>query len=202
MAIRPEEFAATLPRHVVSAGVLLTDPAGRILMLHQAHAYPGHPAWWQIPGGLADAGEQPNVTAVRETHEETGLLLPSALPLLAVDYRAPADGWPAVVDFCFDAGTVGGEAVGAEAIGAGAAGAVSVGARTVGVGEEVSVPASVPASVLAVELSAEHDDFAWRDFEQWQPYLQPEQRPWFAAVWRARTRGAVLFLNDGRQPTA
>ncbi|WP_327070636.1 NUDIX hydrolase [Kitasatospora sp. NBC_01250] len=168
MAIRPEEFAATLPRHVVSAGVLLTDPAGRILMLHQAHAYPGHPAWWQIPGGLADAGEQPNVTAVRETYEETGLLLPGTLPLLAVDYRAPADGWPAVVDFCFDGGTVG--------------------------AGETAVP--------AVELSAEHDDFAWREFEQWQPCLQPEQRPWFAAVWRARTRGAVLFLNDGQQPTA
>ncbi|GAB2702771.1 NUDIX domain-containing protein [Kitasatospora kifunensis] len=182
VAMRPEEFAATLPRHVVSAGVLLTDPAGRILMLHQAHGYPGHPAWWQLPGGLADAGEQPNVTAVRETHEETGILLPSALPLLAVDYRSPADGWPAVIDFCFDAGTV-------------------TAADEVDVAEVTALTdaaESVAARALAVVLSAEHDDFAWREYEQWQPCLQPEQRPWFAAVWRARTSGTALFLNDGR----
>jgi 8-oxo-dGTP pyrophosphatase MutT (NUDIX family) len=192
VAMRPEEFAATLPRHVVSAGVLLTDPAGRILMLHQANGYPGHPAWWQLPGGLADAGEQPNVTAVRETHEETGILLPGVLPLLAVDYRSPADGWPAVIDFCFDAGTV----TAADEVDVAEVTALAEVADSVA--DSVAARASVAAGASAVVLSAEHDDFAWREYEQWQPYLQPEQRPWFAAVWRARTSGTALFLNDGR----
>ncbi|MGF1432028.1 NUDIX domain-containing protein [Kitasatospora sp. LaBMicrA B282] len=107
LAMPPDEFAATLPKHVVSAAVLLGDPTGRILMLHQAHAYPGHPAWWQLPGGLADDGERPSGTAVRELVEETGIRPTRAvLPLLAVDHRAPVDGWPAVIDFCFDGGTV------------------------------------------------------------------------------------------------
>ncbi|MDH6120413.1 8-oxo-dGTP pyrophosphatase MutT (NUDIX family) [Kitasatospora sp. GAS204A] len=160
LALPPDEFTAMLPKHVVSAAVLLTDGAGRILMLHQARAYPGHPAWWQLPGGLADAGERPHETATRETREETGLRLPAELPLLAVDYRAPVDGWPPVIDFCFDGGTARPEAV--------------------------------------VLLSAEHDDYAWRDPVQWQPCLQPAQRPWFAALLRARAAGTALFLNDGR----
>ncbi|MEV4615553.1 NUDIX hydrolase [Kitasatospora sp. NPDC049258] len=103
--VPPDRFAAALPRHVVSAGVLLTDPDGRVLMLRQARPYPGHPVWWQIPGGLADHGEQPCRTAVRETEEETGLRLRGPLQLLAVDYRRAADGWPPVIDFCFDGGT-------------------------------------------------------------------------------------------------
>ncbi|MCX4744293.1 NUDIX hydrolase [Kitasatospora sp. NBC_01287] len=160
LAMPPDEFAATLPKHVVSAAVLLADRAGRILMLHQAHAYPGHPAWWQLPGGLADHGERPSETAVRETREETGIALPAALPLLVVDHRVPADDWPPVIDFCFDAGPAG--------------------------------------DGVAVVLSAEHDEFAWRAPEQWRPYLQPEQRPWFAAVLRARADGAARYLQNGR----
>jgi 8-oxo-dGTP pyrophosphatase MutT (NUDIX family) len=33
----------------------------------------GKPARWQLPKGLVDAGETPEVTAVREVREETGL---------------------------------------------------------------------------------------------------------------------------------
>ncbi|WP_371495311.1 NUDIX hydrolase [Kitasatospora sp. NBC_00374] len=107
----PDRFAATLPKHVVSAGVLLTDADDRILMLRQARAYPAHPVWWQLPGGLADHGERPCRTAVRETHEETGLRVDGPLPLLAVDYRRASDGWPPVIDFCFDGGTAAGAPV-------------------------------------------------------------------------------------------
>ncbi|GJF31318.1 hypothetical protein KNE206_40180 [Kitasatospora sp. NE20-6] len=100
------QFTAGLPRHVVSAALLLTDPAGRVLMLHQARPYPGHPAWWQLPGGLADDGERPHETAVRETREETGIVADGPPRLLAVDHRAAADGWPQVIDFCFDGGVL------------------------------------------------------------------------------------------------
>ncbi|MCX5214444.1 NUDIX hydrolase [Kitasatospora sp. NBC_00240] len=55
---------------MVSASLLLADPRGRVLMLHQAHPYPRHPTWWQPPGGLADPGERPYKTALRELAEE------------------------------------------------------------------------------------------------------------------------------------
>ncbi|MFE2915045.1 NUDIX domain-containing protein [Kitasatospora indigofera] len=100
------EFTAGLPKHVVSASLLLADPRGRLLMLHQAHPYPGHPPWWQPPGGLADPGERPYETALRELAEETGLVPARALRLLAVDHRSAAGGWPPVIDFCFDAGVL------------------------------------------------------------------------------------------------
>ncbi|SEL99953.1 NUDIX domain-containing protein [Streptacidiphilus jiangxiensis] len=159
--LAPEVFAARLPRHVMSACVLVTDPADRILMLHQAHGYPGHPPWWQLPGGLADLDEKPHQTALREAYEESGIELPAAPRLRVVDYRSSVDGWPPVIDFCFDAGRV---------------------------------PTDTP-----VVLSAEHDRAAWRSHAEWQPHLQPDQRDWFASVWRARTAGVVLHLNDGRE---
>ncbi|KQV15979.1 NUDIX domain-containing protein [Kitasatospora sp. Root107] len=100
--IAPADFAAALPPHAVSASVLVTDHSGRILMLHQAHAYPGHPAWWQIPGGLGDLGEEPASTARREVAEETGINPAGTLRPLVIDYRSAADGWPPVIDFAFD----------------------------------------------------------------------------------------------------
>ncbi|MER5354627.1 NUDIX hydrolase [Kitasatospora sp. NPDC002551] len=99
----PHDFAAALPPHAVSASVLITDTSGRILMLHQARAYPGHPAWWQLPGGLGDLGENPLDTAYREVTEETGIRLTGPLRPLVIDYRSAADGWPPVIDFAFEA---------------------------------------------------------------------------------------------------
>ena len=162
LVLPPEQFAAELPKHVVSASVLLTDPDGRVLILHQSAGYPGHPPWWQLPGGLADPGEPPQRTALRELSEESGLELADGMPLLLVDYRSASDGWPPVIDFCFDGGTL---------------------------------PREQP-----IELSAEHDRYAWRSHQEWQPCLQPQQRAWFAALWRARSAAAPRFVNDGREP--
>ncbi|GAA2127068.1 hypothetical protein GCM10009759_79520 [Kitasatospora saccharophila] len=154
-------FAAALPRNVVSATVLVTDTDGLVLMLHQAHPYPGHPAWWQLPSGLADLGEVPFATARRELAEETGLHPHGPLRPLAVDYRQAVAGWPPVIDFAFAADPV-------------------------------------PADTQ-VRLSGEHDVFAWRTWEQWEPFLQSEQRAWFASLRAARRRGSAVVLVDGRE---
>jgi putative (di)nucleoside polyphosphate hydrolase len=52
---------------LVSCGVLVTD--GRRLLLGHATRSPR----WDIPKGLAEAGEEPAQTAARELREETGL---------------------------------------------------------------------------------------------------------------------------------
>ena len=53
-----------------SAAVAIQDDAGRVLMgLHEDKQI------WVLPGGLIEPGETPSDGAVRETWEETGLLI-------------------------------------------------------------------------------------------------------------------------------
>ena len=63
----------TVPRHM-SAGVILVDPAGRVLMQLRdddpSIMFPGH---WGLTGGAAHPGETPEQTARREVREETGI---------------------------------------------------------------------------------------------------------------------------------
>ena len=64
--------------------VLLTDPDGRVLLLHDSDPLlTPSPTFWITVGGALDAGESPEQAAVRETHEETGLRLAPA------DVRGP-----------------------------------------------------------------------------------------------------------------
>lgn len=64
-----------IPRRI-SAGVILVDPLGRVLMQLRdddpAIMYPGH---WGLTGGAGIEGETPEQTARREVTEETGLAL-------------------------------------------------------------------------------------------------------------------------------
>jgi 8-oxo-dGTP pyrophosphatase MutT (NUDIX family) len=58
-----------------AARVLVVDPADRVLLLRGCDpAVPGPRFWWTVGGGL-DAGESARAGAVRELHEETGLLV-------------------------------------------------------------------------------------------------------------------------------
>ncbi|MDE2403251.1 MAG: NUDIX domain-containing protein [Sphingomonadales bacterium] len=57
-----------------AARILLTDPAGRLLLFRFTPA--GVPAFWCTPGGECDAGEAYAAAARRELREETGLDLP------------------------------------------------------------------------------------------------------------------------------
>jgi ADP-ribose pyrophosphatase YjhB (NUDIX family) len=62
------------PRFAVTAGAVVCDEGGRVLLLrHVLRKGSG----WGIPGGFLRAGEQPEEAVCRELREETGLELES-----------------------------------------------------------------------------------------------------------------------------
>jgi len=74
----------TLPRLPVSAGALIWDGSGRILVLRPTYK-PG----WTVPGGqVEETGESPWEGCQREVREETGLEITSGR-LACVDFRRP-----------------------------------------------------------------------------------------------------------------
>ena len=56
----------------VGGRVLLVDPDGRVLLIHERIEIGEH---WLTPGGGVEDDEQPRHAAVRETLEETGIAL-------------------------------------------------------------------------------------------------------------------------------
>ncbi len=77
----------------MSAGVILVDPEGRVLMQLRdddpAIMFPGH---WGLTGGAAHAGETPEQTARREVVEETGLTLGKIDPFRAYYFQETRTG--------------------------------------------------------------------------------------------------------------
>ncbi len=90
-----------LPRVPASAGALLHDGAGRILVLK-----PTYKSGWTVPGGqIEEDGESPWEGCRREVAEETGLVV-SGGRLACVDFLRPRPGRPGGLRFLFDCGTV------------------------------------------------------------------------------------------------
>jgi 8-oxo-dGTP pyrophosphatase MutT (NUDIX family) len=90
-----------LPAIPVSAGALIFDHAGRLLILK-----PTYKSGWTIPGGVMEAdGETPWDACRREVREECGIDVHSGA-LACVDYHPGRPGHPGGIRFLFDCGTV------------------------------------------------------------------------------------------------
>jgi 8-oxo-dGTP diphosphatase len=90
-----------LPRIPASAGALIFDPSGRLLILK-----PNYKKGWTIPGGQIDGdGESPWEACRRETLEECALTVGHGR-LVCVDFLRPRANRPGGARFLFDCGTL------------------------------------------------------------------------------------------------
>ncbi|MBQ1073195.1 NUDIX hydrolase [Micromonospora sp. C31] len=97
----PATWYANLPAFHAAAGALITDPAGRLLLVKPT--YRDH---WAFPGGYVEEDEYPHHACAREVHEELGLTV-AVGDLLVVDWAPPAGQRPrALIHFTFDCGTL------------------------------------------------------------------------------------------------
>jgi 8-oxo-dGTP diphosphatase len=95
------EHRFELPRVPASAGALIFDTTGRLLILK-----PNYKKGWTIPGGQIDSnGESPWEACQRETREECGLEVARGR-LVCVDFRRPRPHRPGGLRFLFDCGTI------------------------------------------------------------------------------------------------
>lgn len=83
-----------------SAGALLRDGEGRILLLH-----PTYKSGWTLPGGMLEADETPWQGCRREVLEECGLRVQTGR-LAAVDTRPAKKGRSTSLRYLFDCGRV------------------------------------------------------------------------------------------------
>ena len=89
-----------LPAIPASAGAMIFDPAGRLLILK-----PVYKSGWTIPGGVMETGETPWAACQREVREECGLAVRHGR-LACVDFRPPRHGKPGGLRFLFDCGAL------------------------------------------------------------------------------------------------
>ena len=58
-----------------SASLLIVTPQGKLLLLQRSGDSTHFPGEWEFPGGKTDPAESPHQGVLRETREETGLLV-------------------------------------------------------------------------------------------------------------------------------
>lgn len=98
--VPPNEYYRTLPRRRLGAGVLITDDAGRVLLLETTYKDN-----WEIPGGVCEAGESPRDAAKREVLEEIGIDIELG-SLLVFDHRSEPEPKGDAIMMVYDAGVI------------------------------------------------------------------------------------------------
>jgi 8-oxo-dGTP pyrophosphatase MutT (NUDIX family) len=87
-----------LPRKRAIGQVLVRDGEGRVLLCQLTYKQD-----WDLPGGVVEVGESPQLAAVREVEEELGLKVPPG-NLLLTDWLPPWGGWDDALCLVFDGG--------------------------------------------------------------------------------------------------
>jgi len=93
-----DAFYRSIPRRRAGSGALLTDQAGRILIVE-----PRYKATWEIPGGIVETGEDPRTTCQRECLEELGLDIELGR-LLALEHKVEPPPQGDSIMFIYDGG--------------------------------------------------------------------------------------------------
>lgn len=98
----PEGFRALLnsflPRKRAISQMLVRDTADRVLLCQLTYKQD-----WDLPGGVVEVGESPQLAVGREVTEELGLEI-AAGPLVLTDWLPPWGGWDDAVCLVFDGG--------------------------------------------------------------------------------------------------
>lgn len=94
------EFLNSFPRKRITAGALIRDVAGRVLLVQ-----PTYREDWLTPGGTVESRESPAQGAGREVLEELGVRLLVGRPLV-MQWVQPKDDPDGVLNFVYDGGTV------------------------------------------------------------------------------------------------
>jgi RimJ/RimL family protein N-acetyltransferase/8-oxo-dGTP pyrophosphatase MutT (NUDIX family) len=99
----PESFRSLLnsflPRKRAIAQMLVRDPEGRVLLCQLTYKRD-----WDLPGGVVEVGESPQLAVRREVEEELGLDIDPG-GLLLTDWLPAWGGWDDAVCLVFDGGT-------------------------------------------------------------------------------------------------
>ncbi|MEN3315638.1 MAG: hypothetical protein V7605_1872 [Acidimicrobiaceae bacterium] len=94
------EGNATQARKRVAADVLITDTAGRVLLVD-----PTYKPDWDMPGGMVEENEPPRQAGARELREELGITVEVGR-LLCLEWVPPHGPWDDTLMFVFDGGTL------------------------------------------------------------------------------------------------
>jgi 8-oxo-dGTP pyrophosphatase MutT (NUDIX family) len=101
-AHEPEGFRSLLnsflPRKRAISQMLVRDDDGRVLLCQLTYK-----SDWDLPGGVVEVGESPQLAVSREVEEELGLVIPAG-DLLLTDWLPPWSGWDDALCLVFDGG--------------------------------------------------------------------------------------------------
>jgi len=101
-AHEPEGFRALLnsflPRKRAISQLLIRDGDGRVLLCRLTYKQD-----WDLPGGVVEVGESPQLAVTREVEEELALAIPAGR-LLLTDWLPPWSGWDDALCLVFDGG--------------------------------------------------------------------------------------------------